>query len=285
MSVSVVIPTKNRAEKLRSCLASLRGQGTELVVVDDGSADRELVAQVVRDAGAKLVRLEGRGPAGARNAGVAAAGGEVVCFIDDDCEAEPDWVEAVAGPLVRGEVECAAGRTVVADEASAADRAWQAVANYLQRVAAEPGSSSPGFAATCNLACSRRLLLELPFDESFPAAAGEDRDWAARAAARGSAPRFTPDAVVTHRPDLTAASFLRQQYRYGKGAAQFRSTDPSRGLGSPGFYAKLLGAGFRDGIAPGLLVLTAQLAIAAGALKERAWGAPRTGGYSKRRPH
>jgi glycosyltransferase involved in cell wall biosynthesis len=270
MNASVVIPTKDRPEKLERCLAALRGQAAEIVVVDDGSSDAELVAEIVRQAGARLVRLEGRGPAAARNAGVAAASGEVVCFTDDDCEAEAGWVEALAGPVLGDGAECAAGRTVVARDASAADRAWQAIADYLQRVAAEPGSASPGFAATCNLACSRRLLRELPFDESFPTAAGEDRDWAAKAAARGSAPRFAPEAVVVHRPGLTARSFLRQQYRYGRGAAQYRATDRSRGLGSPGFYARLLGAGFGAGFAPGLLVIGAQLAIAAGVFSVRA---------------
>ncbi len=260
-------------------------------MVDDGSVEQGVVAGIAREGGARLVRLEGRGPAGARNAGVEAAGGEVVCFTDDDCEPEPGWVEALAGPILAGLVECSAGRTVVASDAGPADRAWQAIADYLQRVAAEPGSSSPGFAATCNLACSRRLLVELPFDESFPVAAGEDRDWAARAAARGAAPRFTPEAVVTHRPDLDSRAFLRQQYRYGRGAARFRATGPDRRLGSASFYAGLLKAGFAEGPTVGGLICTAQVAIAAGIGFER-WGSrdegkgvSRTGGYSKRRPH
>lgn len=270
MNVSVVIPTKDRPEKLRRCLAALRDQGAELVVVDDGSTEAQRVAQLAHDAEAKLVRLEGRGPAAARNAGVAAAGGEVVCFTDDDCEAGPGWVEALAGPVLGGEADATAGRTVVAADASAADRAWQAIADHLQREASAPGSPSPGFAATCNLACSRRLLEELAFDESFPAAAGEDRDWAARAAAKGASPRLVPTAIVVHRPGLHAGSFLRQQYRYGRGAAQFRATDSSRGLGPPGFYARLLGAGFREGAGPGGLVLAAQAATAAGILSARA---------------
>lgn len=239
-------------------------------MVDDGSEDRELVAEIARDAGAELVRLEGRGPAAARNAGVAATGGEVVCFTDDDCEAAAGWVEALAGAVLAGGVECVAGRTVVADDASAADRAWQAIADYLQREASSPGSASPGFAATCNLACSRRLLEELPFDESFPAAAGEDRDWAARAAAGGAAPLFVPTAVVTHRPGLTASSFLRQQYRYGRGAAEYRAADASRRPGAPRFYAGLIQAGFGAGPPAGGLVLAAQAMTAAGVLSARA---------------
>lgn len=265
MKASVVIPTRDRPRKLERCLEALQGQ-CEVVVVDDGSADGALVAQIVLGGGAKLVRLEGRGPAGARNAGVAAASGDVVCFTDDDCEAGAGWVDALSAPILAGEAEAAAGRTVVAEGAGAADRAWQAIANELQRAGGEPGTPSPGFAPTCNLACSRALLAELPFDESFPTAAGEDRDWAARAAAKGAAPVFAPDAIVTHRSDLTTRSFLRQQYRYGRGAARYRAADTGRRLGSPSFYAGLVRAGFASGPDAGMLVLAAQIANAAGAL-------------------
>jgi glycosyltransferase involved in cell wall biosynthesis len=281
MSVSVVIPTRDRPEKLAGCLAALRGQAAEVVVVDDGSREPERIAAIVAEHGGELVRLEGRGPAGARNAGTAAANGEVICFTDDDCEPAAGWAKALAAPILGGDVECAAGRTVVAADASAADRAWQAIANHLQQAGAEPGSPSPGFAATCNLACSRALLTKLPFDESFPAAAGEDRDWGARAAALGKAPSFIPAAIVTHRPDLTTRTFLRQQYRYGRGAARFRAASSSRGLGRPSFYFSLLRSGFASGFGPGCLILASQLAIASGTLAERGLGAPRTGGYSK----
>jgi glycosyltransferase involved in cell wall biosynthesis len=270
MNASVIVPTQDRPEKLEKCLGAIRASSpVEIVVVDDGSVERDLVGEIAGRAGAELVRLEGRGPAAARNAGMQAARGEVVCFTDDDCEATSGWVEALVAQILGGEVECAAGRTVVAGDASAADRAWQAIADHLQRTAAGPGSPSPGFAPTCNLACSRTLLEKVPFDESFPAAAGEDRDWAARAAAKGTAPRFIPNAVVTHRPDLTTSSFLRQQYRYGKGASRFRAAAANRGLGSFSFYTGLLRASFAAGPAPGTLTCAAQLAIAAGALAER----------------
>jgi glycosyltransferase involved in cell wall biosynthesis len=269
LSVSIVIPTRDRPEKLRRCLAALGGEGHEIVVVDDGSREREQVASVAREAGAELVRLEGRGPAAARNAGARAAGGVVVCLTDDDCAPGAGWAATLAAPILAGEVACAAGRTVVAAEASAADRAWQAIADHLLRWGARPGTPSPGFAPTCNLACPRELLLELRFDESFPAAAGEDRDWSARAASREILPRFVADAVVTHRPDLDPASFLRQQYRYGRGSARYRASGDERGLGPASFYLGLLRAGFGQGSATGTLVMAAQLFAAAGALMER----------------
>lgn len=263
-----MIPSRDRPDALKRCLAAL-DEGCEAIVVDDGSGDAAAVAAVAKAQGARLVRLEGRGPAAARNAGAAAARGEVVCFTDDDCEPRPGWADALAGPILGGRAAVAAGTTVVAPEAGAADRAWQAIADGLQDAAAA-SSPSPGFAPTCNLACAASLLAELPFDESFPSAAGEDRDWSERAAARGETPLRVPAAVVVHRPGLSATRFLRQQFGYGRGGARYRAGGDGRRLGPPSFYAALLRRGFAAGPAAGALVCAAQLAGAAGALAERA---------------
>lgn len=247
--VSVVVPTRDRPELLQRCLAALDQQTlpVEVVVVEDS---------------------EGRGPAWARNEGVRRAQGEVVCFTDDDCAPTRDWAEALTAPILAGEAEAASGPVSMDDGATAADRAWEAIVNYLQVRAAVPGTASPGFAVTANLAARRSLLDRLPFDESFPAAAGEDRDWGERAMRDGVLPRYVPGAFVIHRSGMSARAFLRQQYRYGQGAARYRSTDPSRRRGSLGFYLGLLRAGFTAGFAPGLLVCTAQLATIAGVFRE-----------------
>ncbi|HEY6729712.1 MAG TPA: glycosyltransferase [Solirubrobacterales bacterium] len=248
--VSVVVPTRDRPEALRRCLAALEAQSlsVEIVIVEDG---------------------EGRGPAWARNEGVRRAGGEVICFTDDDCAPAPGWAEALARPILAGQEEATAGRTLMGEGATAADRAWEAIVGYLQDQAAKPGSSSPGFAATANLACSRQLLARLPFDESFLMAAGEDRDWAERASRLGAPPALVPGALVLHQPGLRARDFMRQQYRYGRGAALYRRAGDNRRLGSAAFYAGLLRQGFAAGLAPGLLVCVAQAATLSGALTAR----------------
>jgi glycosyltransferase involved in cell wall biosynthesis len=243
--VSVVVPTRERPEALRRCLAALERQTVpvEIVVVEDSA---------------------GRGPAATRNEGVRRARGEVVCFTDDDCAPFPGWAEALAAPILAGEARATAGPTLVAQGATAADLAWEAILGYLQQQAADPGTASPGFAATANLACSRALIEQIPFDERFPAAAGEDRDWADRATRQGAAPQFIPQALVLHQPGLRIRDFLRQQYRYGRGAAQYRSAAASRGFGSPAFYLGLLRQGFAAGLGPGLLLCAAQAATLLG---------------------
>jgi GT2 family glycosyltransferase len=253
--VSVVVPTRGRPEALAKCLSALERQTLPVEVV------------VVEDA-------EGRGPAWARNEGVRRARGEVVCFTDDDCQPEGGWVEALTGPILAGEAEVATGPVVMGEGATVADRAWEAIVNYLQVRAAAPGSASPGFVVTANLAAKRSLLERLLFDESFPVAAGEDRDWGERAARAGAAPVFVPAATVTHRSGMGIWGFLRQQYRYGRGAARYRRSGDGRRPGAPSFYAGLIRAGFTSGLAPGLLVCLAQAATLAGVIAETARDRP-----------
>lgn len=246
--ISVVVPTRDRPELLQRCLEALEKQTTpiEIVIVEDS---------------------EGRGPAWARNEGVRRAKGQIICFTDDDCAPFPNWAEALAKPIQAGKAQATAGPTHMAAGATSADLAWEAIVSYLQEQATKPGTSSPGFAATANLACSRNLLEQLPFDESFPAAAGEDRDWAERAVRMGAVPLFVSQALVLHRSGMRVRDFLRQQYRYGKGAAQYRITDSAgRSFGSSAFYGGLIRAGLAKGFVPGTLVCAAQGAALGGVI-------------------
>jgi GT2 family glycosyltransferase len=248
-AISVVVPTRGRPELLRQCVAALEAQtaAVEIVVVED---------------------VEGRGPAWARNEGVRRTRGEVVCFTDDDCAPSPGWAEALAEPILSGAGRVTTGPVSMGQGATAADRAWEAIVAYLQQQATAPGTASAGFAVTANVAARRELLEQLPFDESFPAAAGEDRDWGERAARAGAPVVFVPGAIVIHRNGMSVRGFLRQQYRYGQGAARYRSASEDRRPGSLGFYLGLLRAAFRAGLPPSLLVSTAQLATLAGAIRE-----------------
>jgi GT2 family glycosyltransferase len=247
--VSVVVPTRERPESLRRCLAALERQTVpvEVVVVEDE---------------------EGRGPAWARNEGVRRAQAEVICFTDDDCAPVPGWVEALTGPILAGKAEAASGPVSMGEGATAADQAWEAIVNYLQVRATASGTASPGFAVTANLAVRRARLDQLPFDESFPAAAGEDRDWGERAAREGVVLRYVSAASVVHQSGTGARAFLRQQYRYGKGAARYRSAGSDRRRGSLAFYLGLLRAGFSSGVRVGLLVGIAQVATIVGVVSE-----------------
>ena len=259
-----MIPTCDRPESLRLCLDALSRQDLsdlDLVVVDDGP---EMGTPATTPPDARLVRTSGAGPAAARNAGARAARGEVICFIDDDCEPEPGWARSLAGAAALAGT--AAGWTVTAAGSNRFARASQALTNELQQTSLMPDGRL-GFAPTCNLAVCRETLDELPFDESFPAAAGEDREWCARAAANGLGPCFEPAAVVRHRPRADAAGFARQQLRYGRAALRFRARDAS-GTGARLRTGQVARLAVRSGPAVGGLIAGAQLLIVAGMASE-----------------
>lgn len=272
-AVSVVVPTRDRPIALQGCLAALARQTApevEIIVVDDCSADAAAVRAVVARAAprGRLVRGTGEGPAAARNIGVRAATGAVVCFTDDDCAPQPDWAQRLAAAC--GTRGAAAGTTRADEAAGSAAVASQLITHVLTVTSLDAARRDLGFAPTCNLACAAALARRLPFDASFPFAAGEDRDWCARLARAGAALRFVPDAVVLHRPQLGTSGLLRQQLRYGRGAVRFRTAGDEHRLAGAAFYRRLAREAARAGGAVAALTALAQAAVAAGALQQLA---------------
>lgn len=266
--LSVVVPTRDRPERLAACLAALERQTEprlEIVVVDDASRDARAVAEAVAGAPrARLVRAGGRGPAAARNAGVRDARAPLVCFTDDDCEPVPGWAAALGSRISAG-ADAAAGPTRNGRPGSALAGAAQAIATHLAEATMDPATSRMRFAPTSNLACRADVCRALPFDERYPLAAGEDRDWCARLTGSGRTLMFVPEALVRHHQELSPAGFWRQQLRYGRGAYRFRSGQGTLlRLEAPRFYAGLLRRGFAHGPRAGVLVCIAQGATALG---------------------
>lgn len=92
-TVSAVIPSYNREKTIRRCIDSVLRQTYavgEIIVVDDGSTDRtlEILANEYRET-VKVIKQSHKGAQAARNAGILAAKGEYIAFLDSDDE----WTE------------------------------------------------------------------------------------------------------------------------------------------------------------------------------------------------
>ncbi|HUW84224.1 MAG TPA: glycosyltransferase [Phycisphaerae bacterium] len=101
--VSVVLPTYNRAARLRAAIASCLAQtyeNLELIVVDDGSSDGTCnVVDSFGDPRLRYVRLTHVGLPRALNAGFAAARGNYLTWTSDDNTYEPDAIETMVNVL------------------------------------------------------------------------------------------------------------------------------------------------------------------------------------------
>ncbi|NBB92556.1 MAG: glycosyltransferase [Gammaproteobacteria bacterium] len=109
--VSVVMAAYNEAATVGRAVADVTGhpQVSEVIVVDDGSSDD--TARRAADAGARVLRMgRNRGKAAALETGVAAAGSDVLLFLDADVTGlTHEAISAIVRPVVEGRVDMHVG--------------------------------------------------------------------------------------------------------------------------------------------------------------------------------
>jgi GT2 family glycosyltransferase len=214
--VSVIVTHYDQQAELDRTLHALANQDypaglVEIVVADDGSPSAPIVP-----AGVRVVSQPDRGfrAAAARNRGVAASTGEILCFLDADTSPEPGYVRAMTRlPTLLPEA-VTVGRRRHADLEGVDPTA--PIAEIAPTVELpEPQWLLDAYARTGNLrhaddrsyryvigavmACSRTLFDDIGgFEESFTSYGGEDWEWAHRAWQGGAVFAHVPDAVAWH---------------------------------------------------------------------------------------
>jgi len=211
--ISVVIPHLNQHEFLKECLASLVAQSLdadefEVLVVDNGSesSPEEIVAGCPQ---ARLLVETTPGPGPARNAGVKAARGDIVAFIDADCRADKDWLRSGRARLLASPDKTILGgdfRIYRHPDRPMTDiEAYESVFAYRFQLYIE----KHGFSGTGNL-----VLFRKDFEAIGPFAGisvAEDIEWGGRARAAGYRFLYAPEMVVFH-PARRTLRELRQKW-------------------------------------------------------------------------
>jgi mycofactocin system glycosyltransferase len=233
-AVTVIVPVKDRAEELRRCLGSLRdlsypAEKVELLVVDDGSRDASREVALALGAGVISSGGCGRGPAAARNRGAAAAGGEVLAFLDSDCTASATWLLELAGHFEAPEVVAVGGRVDGLHAASRLDR-YEAEMSSLclgARGRSGQGGNDTFYLPSCNLLVRRRAFEAAGgFREALHV--GEDVDLTWRLRDLGGRIVYTPTGRVCHEHRSRAGAFLRRRFQYGTSEGLLQRLHPER---------------------------------------------------------
>lgn len=247
--ISVVIPTYRRPELLSKCLGSLRaqdlpGDAYEVVVIDDGSADG---TQTVLEESTRswpslrwFTQPTNRGPAAARNRGVAEASAPLILFVDDDIVATPDLVRRHIDfhESIDDESVGMVGHVSWHSELPVSDFMRWLDASGLQfafdTMAAGPVARPWEAFYTCNLSLRRRLLEDAGgFDDRFPYPAFEDIDLGLRLARLGFRLEYVPDALAWHSRAITLEVFCRRMRTVGESAVLLREAQPDLPIGMP----------------------------------------------------
>ena len=211
---------------LKRHLDALSGQtyprrAVEWIVVCDGCSDDS--AALARGAGAdQVLEQPTSGPAAARNVGLAAASGHLVCFLDDDIIPDPGWIQAFADDVRPGESKivhmgyCPHAPASIKTHLDQRNAAW-----YEGRIESigRPGRElrfTDFFGG--NFAVPRQLFADFGgFDPRFWLA--EDYEMAFRALRQGWRIRFVPAARAEHHFHRDAHAYGRQAFRVGQADA------------------------------------------------------------------
>ncbi|ACL25248.1 exopolysaccharide biosynthesis glycosyltransferase EpsD [Chloroflexus aggregans] len=224
-TVSIVIPTYNRCDRLQRVLAALAKQtyphtSFEVVIVSDGSTDgtAAFCQYAQTPFHLQFIQQANAGPAAARNRGVAAARGTIILFLDDDVVPAPNLIaehmrlhsecerRIVLGPMLTP--PDARLSPWVAWEQAMLEKQYRAMTSGIW-----PATARQFY--TGNTSLARQLVLAAGgFDERFRRA--EDIELAYRLNKLGVEFVFAPQAIGYHYADRSFTSWLATPYAYGR---------------------------------------------------------------------
>jgi len=227
--VTVVIPVRDRPHQLDRALTALHP--LRCIVVDDQSLAPQQVADVARRHDAQLIALQVNvGPAGARNAGLAAVTTPYVAFVDSDVEVTTanllaltrhfaDRAVSLVGPRVTGITRSARPRWFETYDAAASSLTLGNTAGVVR-----PGAAVAWLPSACLI--GRTSSLADGFDESLRI--GEDVDLVWRLVDAGHRVRYDPTVEAHHDTRATIRGWLGRKYLYGTGGADLASRHGSK---------------------------------------------------------
>ncbi len=283
LAISVVIATFNRLATLLRTLQTLFAQNYppsayEIVVVDDGSTDgtAEALRGLHPECEFRVIRLAHGERAAAQNAGLQAAKGGIVLFLDDDMLCEPSLLAEHMAARGNEDVVVFGPMPFAEDNpcSLAAEAAGRVFARTLERFARDPQPRMDDLMICANTSAPRsRLLAAGGFDVNCLLA--QDAELGLRLAEAGIPFRYAPKAIArqlyvkTRRQVIEndATRYGRAEVYIGRKHPRYRAHSQLTPIGGGGFAKRLLRA-LAIGVAGDW-----QKALSAPIAMAEAWGA------------
>lgn len=241
LSLTVIIPTKNRGRRVQALLESMRQLAgldrirPQIIVADNDSEDEtwELLHRIAKNFPLPIMLLQVRNPgkSAAINKALQSSNGRVVAFLDDDVTIDPKWLEAVESFVSKGDYQVGQGRIRV-QSPDADDPEVQKLIQRFRTISTINFGSRTGPLHSlngANFAILREALERVGgFDERLgPGASGtsEDVELARRLTRAGVRIGYMPEAIAYHAVDrsrLTEEYFKSIHKKQGRSRLVFK---------------------------------------------------------------
>jgi len=218
--VSVVVPVYNGADTIALCIESLLQQdypsdAYDIIIVENGSIDN--TTSIVQKYPVRLFHSSIRGPAAARNFGIARSNADIIAFTDADCIAHPRWLSELVPEYQDPEVGGIGGSILPYEHAER---------NFVE-IFSEEHSPLTNFTSgeheflphlyTANASYRQRILNEVGgFNPNVITGQDVDISWRVQLQTKTRL-HYAPDAIIYHHHRSTRVGLARQYRRYGFG--------------------------------------------------------------------
>jgi len=238
-TISIVIPSYNRANLLERCLRALflldYPHLIEILVVNDASTDTTstMLHQLAQEAKTYNMQLRSihhaqqQGVAISRNTGAEAATHSLIAYIDSDCVASPSWLTDLV-PLFQDQRIAAVGGMIRGYDRRSILGRYEDICSSLymgtrpQQVRLEGPLT---YLPTANLLIRRSTWQQI--GGFAPLTQGEDVDFCRRTLLSGASIRYVPQGIVYHDYRTTLKSFLKIRAAYATAEAALLQLHPA----------------------------------------------------------
>ena len=236
--ISIITPSYNRVDELKHLYNSLQEQSVDLklfefIVSDDGSTDStaETVKhwQTESNFPIKFITQENQGPGAARNHGLENSEGELILFIDSDCEAHPDWIQTIYEEYLNDSFDACGGPDGSKDDFTTLQKAIDFAMTSFITTGGMRGHSekmmAKFFPRTHNMGLKRSLYEKVGGFGDLRH--GQDIELSNRIRKSGARIKFLINAVVYHRRRTSIKQFFKQVFNWGVARINLGKIDPA----------------------------------------------------------